>query len=346
MNEIGSEFDFNSEYLSDKNNALFEIGMLTYSGRTAIHIALSDILKDRAIDKAWIPSYCCDSMVQPFRDIGIRAEFYSVEYDSASRKIVRAEFDAGKDDVVLTMGYFGFCDNGNTELIRKCQDNGTIVIEDCTHSLLSDGRLSADYQVSSLRKWFPIASGGFVQNAKGSLMPKLRQCDSEIVNMRISAMKEKTEYLEEEKDEELKRSFLHKYKTVNKSFSENYINLAIDPWSEEIIKHTDLNAVRLRRRKNAEMLIDNLRKNSAIKLLFTELKDGDCPLFVPIAVNNREKLQKRLAENKIYCPAHWPRHSQKANSNLYDCELSLVCDQRYNEKDMERIIAVLSDEFC
>ena len=70
----------------------------------------------------------------------------------------------------------------------------------------------------------------------------------------------------------------------------------------------------------------------------------DCPLFVPIVVSkNRNKVRQKLIEHKIYCPVHWPHPNVACESNLYDLELSLVCDQRYTERDMERIIAVLSD---
>ena len=342
VSEIGSEFDYRNEYLSDKYNGFFENGLLTYSGRTAIGVAVCDILKYRTINKAWLPSYCCDSMAQPFRDLGICVDFYSVEYDFQNGRIVRGDFDAGKNDVVLSMDYFGFCDEGNTGLVKKCRDNGVKVIEDCTHSLLSGGEFLADYRVSSLRKWFPIACGGFVEKRDEKIDAELKNCDSAMIDTRILAMKEKTAYLADEKDEELKRAFLDKYKTVNKSFSENYINLSIDPWSAEIVKHTDLEALIAKRRENAKALLGALRQKNEVRALFTELAENACPLFLPILADNRSQLQKKLAENKIYCPAHWPKHSEKAVSKLYDLELSLICDQRYGYDEMKRISSVLS----
>ncbi len=345
MSEIGSEFDFRNEYLRDQNNGRFDDGLLTYSGRTAIHAAVSDILKYRAIDKAWLPSYCCDSMVQPFRDLGISVDFYSVRYDFEKNGIVYTDFDAGKNDVVLSMGYFGFDSIQNAEIIKKCLDNRIKVIEDCTHSLLSDNEFLADYRVSSLRKWFPTASGGFVQKREGELALSLGKCDPALVDLRISAMKEKTEYLAGKTDEASKNVFLDKYRTVNRSFSENYKDIAIDQWSETVVKYTDIKAVAMRRRENAEILLKGLSEIFEITPIFSSLGGKECPLFVPILINDRAKLQKYLAGNRIYCPAHWPRHNEKANSNLYDRELSLICDQRYCREDMERMLAVIKDYF-
>ena len=68
----------------------------------------------------------------------------------------------------------------------------------------------------------------------------------------------------------------------------------------------------------------------------------DCPLFVPVLLENRDKVRKHLTENKIYCPVHWPK-PEGADSNIYDMELSLICDQRYGVNDMERIVSVLSE---
>ena len=63
----------------------------------------------------------------------------------------------------------------------------------------------------------------------------------------------------------------------------------------------DINAIKERRRKNAKMLYDNL-KNTKITFAFKELKDIDCPLFVPILLRQeeRENVRKYLIIYKKY----------------------------------------------
>ena len=79
-------------------------------------------------------------------------------------------------------------------------------------------------------------------------------------------------------------------------------------------------------------------------LIFREMKDTDCPMFVPIFVpdGKRDELRRYLIRNEIYCPVHWPVSEyhvlDEKTKEIYDNELSLVCDQRYNEKDMKRMI--------
>ena len=54
-------------------------GTLVFSGRTAIEAVLKQ-LSD--VHTALLPSYCCDSMIAPFRDAGIQVKFYQVCWDS------------------------------------------------------------------------------------------------------------------------------------------------------------------------------------------------------------------------------------------------------------------------
>ena len=86
-----------------------------------------------------------------------------------------------------------------------------------------------------------------------------------------------------------------------------------------------------------------------IKLLNSSVKEDDAPLFVPILVSakKRENLRKYLIEKNIYCPIHWPKTSlQIMHSDLYDKEISLICDQRYTVSDMDYIADEIEKFFC
>ena len=61
------------------------------------------------------------------------------------------------------------------EYIKRFKEKGKIIIEDITHSILSEKRYSeySDYLVGSLRKWFPISTGGIVVNRNEKLKEAL-----------------------------------------------------------------------------------------------------------------------------------------------------------------------------
>src|SRR3954463_16087452 len=46
------------------------------TGRAAIRLAIDDALKRGALPIVWIPAYCCESILQPFRYAGFEVRFY------------------------------------------------------------------------------------------------------------------------------------------------------------------------------------------------------------------------------------------------------------------------------
>ena len=66
-------------------------------------------------------------------------------------------------------------------------------------------------------------------------------------------------------------------------------------------------------------------------------------MFIPILVpgHKRDELRRSLIADNIFCPIHWPVSQyhvlDEKTRAIYENELSLVCDQRYNEDDMNRI---------
>ena len=117
-----------------------------------------------------------------------------------------------------------------------------------------------------------------------------------------------------------------------------------DEYSKQIFLNADYQKQRNIRINNARILYEGLESNQDISFLFP-IHRMDCPLFVPVIIANgkRDVIRKKLIDNRIYCPVHWPHPNAECQSNLYEVELSLICDQRYNEDDMQRIVEVLNN---
>ena len=79
------------------------------------------------------------------------------------------------------------------------------------------------------------------------------------------------------------------------------------------------------------------------------LNAHDVPLFVPVLVREdlRNPLRRYLIDNDIYCPVHWPlsdlHKPMTGSKQLFESELSLICDQRYGENDMKRIADTIKE---
>ncbi len=312
-----------------------------FSGRNAIDIALKDILNNRTIQRVLAPSYCCVSMLQSFIDRDLKIEFYDVGYRDGS--FTYQVPDANEHTIVLIMSYFGLDATAERGAIQKLREKGAVIIEDVTHSLLSNTPFSeeCDYAVASLRKWFAIPTGGWIGKKSGMISEKPNLDSNHAVEEKISGMKEKYDYLTGKINS--KENFL----LTQAKFDNDLIHvdrmLKIDDTSLRIIEGTDVNAVVERRRKNTEALLAGLRDlDGKIMTLPKVDLENDTPLFLPIFMKteDRDELRKYLIGKGIYCPIHWPE-VMGAKIGIRANELSLICDQRYSEGDMKAIIGAI-----
>lgn len=103
----------------------------------------------------------------------------------------------------------------------------------------------------------------------------------------------------------------------------------------------DIDKIKKKRRENAKELLKSISDIA----LFPEISDNDCPLFVPIIIECRDELM--LIGKGVYCPVHWPisKHHILTNRTreIYEKELSIVCDQRYSTEDMKKISCLIKE---
>ena len=345
--EIGSHFwldDYSSQTNRTSEYAIIdwlpssEDSCFAFSGRNAIDIALRDILKNQTVDRVLAPSYSCVSMLQSFIDRDMKVEFYKVGYHDGKFSYELPSVD--KHTVVLIMSYFGLETSLCHEEIKRLHDRGAVVIEDITHSLLNNAPVSdnCDYAVASLRKWFAIPAGGWIGKKNGKLAEKPSMESNHAVEEKITAMKEKYDYLTGKIDS--KENFL----LAQSKFDNDLIHvdrmLKIDDVSLSIVEATDIEAVAQRRKKNAAVLLDGLQDLDGKAMTLPDVNlMTDTPLFLPIFMKteDRDELRKYLISLGIYCPIHWPE-VMGAEVGVRANELSLICDQRYSEGDMQAIV--------
>lgn len=325
--EIGSEF-WNVPVCPRKGNIFPENTQWYQSGRGALRAVISRL----HIRTAALPAWCCHTMIQPFLDAGIEVRFYPV-YPGQNQLVQELRMDC---DALFVMDYFGY-----TSTFQALRSYGGIVVRDVTHSIFSNTYRDADYVFGSLRKWCGVWTGGYAWTRSGKLLPAGEQPDVEHIMLRRSAMECKQRYLQGDKGEADKR-YLDMFSRAEERLNGPTIR-AVAKRDVEAAIHLDTTLIKERRRQNAIVL----REAFTDWLIFSEMREKDCPLFVPILVpnNQRDKLRKYLIQHGIYCPIHWPlsesHRVDKKTAKIYDQELSLVCDQRYTEEDMRRIVTVI-----
>jgi len=346
MKEIGSEF---WEVESTNNiNLSFDI-YSTYmlSGRTSLDFIIKDVMAQKSFKRAYIPSYCCHSMIEPFLKNGVDVIFYDVLInDNGGLKFdidIKMECDA-----ILVMQYFGYIDSQVETIAEIFNNRGITVIEDITHSVFCKHPNSkyTDYVFGSYRKWTGLASGAVVKKIREKFLIDLpTKSNGKYCSMRKKAAMLKREYAAKGFAES-KKTFLNEFERAEDFLSKDYESYLIDPDSFENLKFLDTDKIVRERRNNAGSIINNLSNLNYIKPLFN-LNEKDVPLFVPVLldVDVRDDLNKYLKKNDIFCPIHWPLsklHNVSIKSKeIYARTLSLVCDQRYGEEEMHYLCNVL-----
>lgn len=356
MKEIGSEFweCEVTQNMQASQTQYFAEWTFYMTGRTALYAILQDIKLPKTGQKlkALLPAYCCHSMIMPFIESGFSTEFYDIGIMNlleASYEIENIE----NFDVILLMNYFGLGVRRFEEILAKLNQNRKQckVIVDITHSWLSPRTSfnNADYCFGSLRKWTGLFSGGIAKKSQGKLAQSSEFCDDKFLNNRIGGMKLKGNYIDNAIGE--KNVFLKVFANAEDSIDESYIGFCMDEQSRINFSHLDKALIAAKRQSNYTELLKNKETllSKEIYPLCTQL-DDDVPLCFPVYIEGeqrRDKIRKHLISNDIYCPVHWPAHgevkSQKNAMKMSEHELSIVCDQRYDAEDMEKIIRVIKE---
>lgn len=339
IHEIGSEFWIKAV----PENLLTERdGTYTISGRTAIDLLLQDILKNRSVRSVYMPAWCCDSMLAPFVARDIQIQFYDICLD----KQISCQHEITEHtDIFYLTNYFGYENTVSVKKVRAIKEKGSIILYDRTHSFLMEDEeycKLANYSFASIRKWMGVVGGAVVNGLKEK--PKLLDCP--YAPIKEVAMLDKWRYLNGDASI-IKEDFLNAFGAFGHHLAEDYRDYEMDALSYTLYKQEDLKVMRERRRNNAAYLHEHLKG----VFFIGELTDNSAPLFVPVFFENkqqRDRIRKKLVENNIYCPVHWPKPQQIpegfAVNEIYDTELSLICDQRYGLGEMKEITNIFNTE--
>jgi hypothetical protein len=289
----------------------------------------------------WLPSYLCGVVMGAFPAHLMNVRFYPIdERLRISGKDWLSEIQT--NDMVVFIDYFGF--NQWTDWGAETKRRGAWVVQDASQALLSDhSNTPAHYIVFSPRKFVGIPEGGVLSAVDGANLP-----DESLSSPPA------TWWLEASRASILRAEF-DRHGGGNKwfeIFQRTEIGGPLEPCrmsdlSLQILKHAvDWRSVSQRRRDNFRFLASEL---GAIAL-FHELPENVVPLGFPVHVRDRERIRHALFANKIYPMVHWPIAGVvppefEASHRLASEIMTIPCDQRYNQLDMERVVEKINREF-
>lgn len=320
----------------------------TLSGRVALECIVEDMIK-KGKTSVYMPSYCCHTMIEPFLKHGVQVVFYDVVPTASGLK---RHFNPNHDcDAVFLLDYFGFVDAETVAIAKEQHAKGKVVIYDATHSIYSDLNYdNCGYVFGSYRKWMDVNCGFVAVKGKADIDISAEWHQFEAyTDMRTRMFDLKARYMNDEDVD--KQQFLAWINEAEEMLEQDYHHTLPDQRSLDVLRETDYSILVQSRRHNANILMKGIAdlKDERVRCLMGELGKHDTPLFVPIYIlaEHRNELRRYLIENSIYCPVHWPLSDlhtiSSAATEVYQSELSLLCDQRYGHFDMYRIVETIKD---
>ncbi|MBD5227058.1 MAG: hypothetical protein HDS67_03260 [Bacteroidales bacterium] len=329
-------------------------------------------------DVALVPAFTCQSVLEPFIQRRIKCIPYPINMDLSID--VETLFDLIKEHIIrpcrifrpcriLIHAYFGF--DTLVELRRKLKEEDCFMhlctIEDRTQSMFSNlPKLETVTKVGSIRKWFPIPDGSYVaydidpddQISHEQFFGCYPE-HTDLIDAKKLAFRLKNNYIM--KGEGSKNIYMQFYSAAEQILNSRTTCYAMSTASKNYLSHVDYDAMKIQRINNYQLLSNRLRKHEPyIHTLFPEVENGIVPFMLPVLIREKRKeFQDFMAKHNVFPTIIWScpdtfrpfiYGSGKSKINysdtkaLYDSILCFHIDQRYNERDMEKVADII-DQF-
>lgn len=308
-----------------------EGALLSFNARSA----LSLLLQYRQPAKVWLPAYLCPALLTALPP-DQNWEYYALNGHLQLGDAGWLE-QLSPGDLVVAIAYLGFAPDPGW--LAELRARGAEILLDASQALYLKPTHSQDYLLYSPRKWGGLSDGGIL------LGPNLPDSPLTTGPPPAWALMHKAQGLRRE------------YEVLsmpNPALQAEWFGLfrqaeALQPVAGWAITGDSLARLKplwedptipVQRRDNYQRLCSALGEWA----LFPDLPPETVPLGFAICATQRNALQAKLAEARIYCPVYWDL-AEHVPSSFEDSHrlsaqiLSLPCDQRYTAEDMDKIAA-------
>ena len=350
IKEIGSIFPLEDTYCPH-SEPVVDGGVSDFVLYSLCREALYDIAVSlNGYDKkVLIPAYTCETVITPFEEAGWTCCYYNINKDlRIDTEYLEDLSNRIEPALVVVHPYYGMSLNDQeSDTLRKIHEKGALIVLDLTHCIFAEPKDDfVDYYVGSYRKWFPIPDGAFLK-AKDARFHIPQDENVDFVTKQADAMYLRNQYFQSEVMP-LKAISIRLNKLAEGLADHHIKPHRMSSFSQELKQRENVRVIEERRRENFAFLFNHLNQGPDCRFICSDLSDlSASPLYFAIYVENRESLQRVLAENRIYAPVLWPNaHAELLISEdvtyIYQHILAIPCDQRYGKEDMERIVCVIN----
>jgi dTDP-4-amino-4,6-dideoxygalactose transaminase len=274
-------------------------------------------------DIVLVPDYHSGNEVSAIQAAGATIVYYPILRNLEPDLDALSRLAKLNPKVIYVIHYLGW-PQPMKEIAALCRERGSILIEDCALSLLSepDGKplgASGDYSVFCLYKTLPVPNGGLLvqnRNFLGQLAGlELQPCPQTTAigrsaELALEALRSRADLIGKALFG-IKRAFgrllraadVRQVPIGNIGWNLGDVNVAMSSICNTVMKHLDYDRIRRKRRENFLLLRQKLE--GRVTMLREDLDEGVCPLFFPILVRDKHAVAKALWRRGIGAVEFW-----------------------------------------
>lgn len=315
MKELGGYFELELPKGSSYYNELIKLN----SGRNA----LKYILTAKMPTKVYIPSYICDTLVEPLETLLIKYEFYNIDKNFEIVQNIQLQ----DNEMIFYVNYFALKSKYIGYLSEKYVEG---LIVDNSQAFFEKYLSNVD-TIYSPRKFFGVSDGGYL-STNVFLNKVLEQDESYSTSIHLLGRVDKNA-----------SSFYDDYQKSEQRLVNQPIKY-MSKLTQAILSSVDCKKVINKRKNNFKYLQKQLSDRN---LLSIENNLDFVPFVYPLMIDD-DSLKEKLNENKIYVAKYWDEALKRNELSNIEKEfinqiLPLPIDQRYTLDDMARIVEVIKD---
>jgi dTDP-4-amino-4,6-dideoxygalactose transaminase len=278
----------------------------TFMARDALSLAATylDLTRGHVV---LLPAYLCKEVLRPFAGRS-RLLFYDVADDlSVDPGTVKAVLARERVRLLLVINYFGFLQPRREEISSLCSEHGTVLLEDCAHSLLTGGSGECgDLSVVSYRKLLPVFDGGGLRIRRkrtGFTVPYHPRLYSDALSLLATG-----KALARFRSAALSRAGVADRRGTLAAKEHDGAPrrfLPLSWFAFNGVGNAPVDDIIRRRRLDYEFWDELVRRSSDMTPVMNAIGEGVCPLGFPVTSSQRDSLRDGLKGAGVPVTVHW-----------------------------------------
>jgi dTDP-4-amino-4,6-dideoxygalactose transaminase len=279
-----------------------------------------------------VPDYYSGNEVSAIRAAGASIVHYPILRNLEPDMDVLSRLARLNPRVIYVIHYLGW-PQPLKEIEALCRGRGSILIEDCALSLLSEAEhkplgSSGDYSVFCLYKTLPVPNGGLLVQNRNVLRElaelKLERCPltaaaGRSAELLLEAVRSRSDGIggalfgvKRAAGRMLRAASVRQVPVGNIGWNVADVNIAMSSISNTVMDGLEYDQIRKKRRQN--FLLMRARLEGRVTMLRDDLNEGVCPLFFPILVKEKHAAAQALKQRGIEAVEFWNDEAPLASS--------------------------------